>query len=313
MIDIHVMDIMMAIDVDHLDTRLLLAIDAIERCGSLTGAGDAIGLSQPALSHALNRLRALFGDPLFVRTSRGMQPTPRGSMLAVSARRILTLMRAELASVAPFDPATMKRRLTLVMSDVGEMVFLPRLLARVRQDAPLATVQTYSMLPRRLIEALDDGTVDLAIGYYPDLADSALDRQPVFDRGYLCLLATDHPRLGRSAMTLEEFLRESHVVVNSESGSEQVFERHLRDLGLQRRVVLSTPHMFSVPAIVRASDLIATVPHSVGESLAGDSRLQVVEPPLDTPRILVAQYWSRRFDQDQASRWLREVVRKAFA
>jgi DNA-binding transcriptional LysR family regulator len=302
-----------ALDPARLDVRLLTMLEAIHRLGSLTAAGEALGLSQPAISHALGRLRAAFGDELFVRTAHGMRPTPRAGEIAASARRVMALLRAELGAPTPFDPRTVLRTFRFCMSDVGEMVFLPRLVERLRREAPHCNVATVSMTPRALAEALDDGSVDLAIGYFPDLASAGLAQAGLFERGFRCLAAASHPRLRRERIGLDDFLAEAHVVVTSEGRVEERFERFLKEKRLARRVQVSVPHMLAVPMIVANSDLIATVPDSAAVAFARYPGLQLHTPPIELPLITVAQHWSLRVDNDPVNRWLRALVTNVFS
>ncbi len=195
-------------NVSRLNLRMLFEFEAIHRLGSLTAAGDALGLSQPALSHALTRMRATFDDALFVRTSHGLRPTPRADELAARARRILAFVHAELATIAPFDPGALERVFTVGMSDVAQMVFLPKLISRFRLEAPHCDLTAVSLRPRELAEALEAGTVDLAVGPFPDLAGSSLRSEPLFERGFRCLLSAEHPRIRRPKITMEQFIGE---------------------------------------------------------------------------------------------------------
>jgi DNA-binding transcriptional LysR family regulator len=296
----------------RLDLRMLFEFEAIHRLGSLTAAADALGLSQPALSHALTRMRATFDDALFVRTSHGLRPTTRADELAARARRILAFVHAELATIAPFDPAALERVFTVGMSDVAQMVFLPKLITRFRLEAPRCDLTAVSLRPRELTEGLEAGTVDLAIGPFPDLAGSSLRSEPLFERGFRCLLSAEHPRIRRPKITMEQFLGESHLVVSSPGRVEQSFEEFLKARKLKRRIVMSVPHALCIPGVISGSDLIATVPHSVAVSLAAHPGLRVATPPIDTPPIKVAQYWSARFARDPASVWLRSLVGSLF-
>lgn len=300
-------------DPARLDLRLLAVVEAVHRLGSLTAASEALGLTQPAVSHALTRLRGLFGDELFVRTSRGMRPTPRGEEIADSVRRIAALARAELGAPTRFAPAELRRTFRFCMSDVGELVFLPGLVQRLRAEAPGCDVATISLPPKRLAEALEDGAVDLAIGYFPDLDEVAgLDRMRLFERGFLCLASRDHPRLRGPRIALQAYLRESHVVVRSEGRVEERFERFLKEHGLKRHVQLSVPHMLGIPTVVARSDLIATVPHSAAMSFVEYSGIRAVALAADAPLISTAQHWSRRFTAEPVNRWLRAMVQELF-
>lgn len=299
-------------DADKIDIRLLYMLETIHRMGTLTAAGDALGLSQPALSHSLNRLRDIFGDELFVRTSRGMKSTPRADELASSARRILATVRTELSPVGPLEPENLDRTFRLAMTDVGEMVFLPELIRHLRERAPKVNVVSVTLPPRHLAEALEIGTIDLAIGPLPDLAGADLRQQAIFDRGFVCLVSSDHPRITKGRLTLSAFLKEPHLVLSSPGRTVEVFERFMEERKLSRRIALSVPHVICVPFIIANSDLVATVPESVGIAFRSFPGLQVIDPPLESPRIRVALYWSARFSKDRGNAWLRSMITELF-
>jgi DNA-binding transcriptional LysR family regulator len=295
-----------------IDLNLLQIVEAIERLGSLGAAADELHLSQPAVSHALGRIRGIVGEGLFVRHARGMSPTPEGERLARSARRIQAFVREELGAGESFVPAKLKRLFTFCMSDVGEMVFLPRLLDRIRRDAPNVDIRSVSLPPRRLEERLEEGSVDLAIGYFPDLSAAGIETQPLFDRDFSCLVSRKHPRATPARWSLERFLAEPHLVVSPEGRVEELFERLLRERKLSRRVLLSVPHTFAMPAVVSNSDLIATVSRSVASEFEKYPNLRILPLPIPGPRIRIAVHWNARFAHDPALSWLRGIIEEIF-
>ena len=302
-------------DPRKIDLRLLYTVEAIHRTGSLTAAGEALGLSQPALSHQLRRLREIFNDPLFLRSPAGMHSTPRAEALVKSVLRIQSTVRAELGSVADFDPATVDREFTLCMTDVGEMVLLPKLLGRLRGEAPNVRIRTMSTPPRQTADLLETGEADLALGPFPELSGAALKCQRLFDRGFLCLVAEDHPRVGER-IDLDQYLGEPHMFIASAGRSEESFEKFLLSRRLSRRIVLRVPHMLAVPNVVRESDLLATVPQSVGLLFRSYAGIRAIDLPFEDavqpPRTTVSQFWSARFDRDPANMWLRGLVAQIF-
>lgn len=305
-----------AVDPRKIDMRLLNTLEAVHRAGSLTAAGQELGLSQPAVSHALRRLRTVFKDPLFVRAPSGMTPTPRAVQLAASARRIQATMRAELEGLDRFEPAALERVIRLCATDAGEMVVLPKLLQRLRVEAPGVDVQTLTTPPRTMVEALDSGVADLAVGPFPELARSSLRRQRLYRRGFLCITSQDHPRLRHGGLTVQTFLSEPHLVVRSPGRTEEVFEHFLAENGFARRVALTVPHTLCVPTVIRATDLVATVPQSVGLGYGDYPGLRVspvpFHGPISPPVTTVSQYWSHRFDADPVNLWLRATVAELF-
>lgn len=300
-----------------LDIRSLYTLEAICRLGSISAAAAELGLSQPAVSHTLRKLRRVFGDPLFVRAGTGITPTPRATQLAASARRIESLVNVEVNSATEFDPRELRRCLRLLMTDPGELVLLPRLLRRVRSEAPHVTIESKSRPPSEMAEALDSGAADLAIGPFPELARSQLRQQRLYRRSFLCLVARDHPTIAREGLTPDTYLREPHLSVRSTSRTEEIFEQFLAENGYTRNVVLTVPHMLSVPAVVRESDLIATVPQAVGAFFGNYPGIMAHRAPflddVSFPSTTVSQFWSARFEQDPVHTWIRALVSDLFS
>ena len=293
-------------DIDRLDLNLLRVFEAVMRTGRVTEAAIALDMSQPALSFALGKLRRHFDDPLFVRTAAGMQPTPLAQVMAAPVREALDLIRTGLAGKPVFDPARAVRTFTISLSDAGEMVLLPRLLKRLRREASGVDVASVQLPPAGLEAAMEQGTVDLAVGYFPDLVMEVYYQQRLFSQPFVCIMNARRSLPG-GKLTLKEFLAASHAVVRPQGRSQEVFERKLEVLGLKRRVALSIPHFMSVPFVVMESDLIATVPEAVAESFARMAGLRVAPLPLPMASVDLKQYWHARFHRDPANQWLRAM------
>jgi DNA-binding transcriptional LysR family regulator len=293
------------------DLNLLPIALAIYEEKSVSGAGKKLGMSQPAVSAALNRLRHTFSDQLFVRTANGMEPTPRGLGLIQPARDILARVQHEVLEGETFDPKTTRARFSVVASDIGEMVFLPSLLARIQRDAPHASVSSLTLSVAETAAAIETGHVDLAIGYFPDLQKNNFYQQRLFSHSFTCLLRSDHPIQG-DRLSMKQFLELGHAVIKSEGRSQEVFERFLEKKKVERRVVLSTPHFMSIPFILSTSDLVATVPLAVGTSFAKFASVRLVKPPLKIPSFDLKQHWHRKFHQDARNKWLRSIVSELF-
>jgi len=293
------------------DLNLLPVALAICEERSVSGAARKLGMSQPAVSVALNKLRKALGDPLFVRTAHGMDPTPRALTLISPTRDILQRLQTDVLASEQFDPGSTDRKFTLALSDIGEMTFLPRLLERLRRDAPGASMSSVSMAPADLAIALENGEVDLAVGYFPDLKNRNFFQQRLFSHSFICLLSATHPYRGRK-MSMQQFLKVGHAVIKAEGRSQELFEQFLVRQRIERRIVLSTPHFMSIPFLIASSDLVATVPRAVGESFAQFAAIKLVEPPLEIPRFDLKQHWHRKFAKDGANAWLRSVVAELF-
>jgi len=298
-------------DITKVDLNLLVVFDMLLRKQSVSRAAEALNISQPATSSALNRLRTMFADPLFIRATRGMQPTPRAQQLAEPLQHVLDRIKNDMLQQSSFDPASAKRRFVFNMVDVGELVFLPRLLKHLRAAAPDSDIITVSTPPDQLEAALQAGDVDLVVGYFPNFQSASVYQQRLFSHTFVCVMRKDHPVVGEH-ITRKQFLDAHHAVVHPEGKSHELFERALAERGLQRRVVLRLPHYLAIPMIVAESDLIATVPYAVGQSFARMANIRLSRPPFDVPAPDVKQFWHARFHNDPASRWLRRMVSSLF-
>lgn len=294
-----------------LDLNLLPVIVAMMEQGSVSGAARQLGMSQPAVSSALARLRAVFADPLFVRTSRGMEPTPRTLALLAPTRVALGVVANEILQNMGFDPASSEKTFTLALTDIGEMVFLPKILECLRTEAPKTTLRSVTLPVSQIERGLELGEIDLAVGYFPDLKGNSFFQQRLFSHSFVCLLRATHP-IKANKLTPKQFMELEHAVVNAEGRSQEVFERYLQKQGIRRKVVLTTPHFMSLPAIISKSDLVATVPLAVGTWFASTSRIRMVRPPFDIPTFDLRQHWHRRFNNDPQNKWLRALVARLF-
>jgi len=298
-------------DTDKIDLNLLRIFDALMRTKNVTLAGEIVGLSQPAVSFALNKLRALTGDTLFVRTPKGMEPTPRASRMADPIRHVLEVVERDVFQQEQFDPAASGRTLTLSLTDIGEMVFLPKLLKRLKSEAPGIVLKTLSMPPAQLAEAMAAGDVDLAVGYYPDITRANFYQQHLFTHSFAGLVRVDHPVIGAQP-TLQQFLEATHVVVRAEGRSQELFERYLEQQGIARKVGLSIPHFLSILHLLPESDMMATVPFSCARAFSRLGTLCMVELPLKTPSFDLKQHWHARYHRDAGNQWLRQLIHDCF-
>jgi DNA-binding transcriptional LysR family regulator len=293
-------------NVGDLDLNLLRAFDAVLRDGSVTAAAGRLGLSQPAMSNALARLRRLLGDPLFMRTPGGMRPTPFAQQLAAPVQQALDLIRASLSQRAGFDPRTSDRIFRLQLTDVGEIAFLPPLLERLQREAPRVRVETQHLPQDEVSEALASGEVDLAVGFLPELSQGVVQRHLFRDR-YVCLVRADHPRI-RSRLTLAQFLAATHVLVSSRGSAHEIVEQTLRNQGVVRRIALRVPHFTVVPMILARTDHMVIVPEGLVRAITPFGRFKALKPPVDIPALDVKVHWHERFDHDPGIAWLARVL-----
>jgi DNA-binding transcriptional LysR family regulator len=293
------------------DLNLLRVFDALMQERRVAAAAERLGLTPPAVSNALARLRRATGDELFTRTPQGMQPTPRAQAMAATLADALARIDASLGQAPGFDPAASTRSFRLAMTDIGEIVFLPTLMRELPALAPLVTVVTVRGNAAELREAMADGRVDLAVGWLPDLS-AGFHKRHLFEQRYVALMAAAHP-LARGRLTAARFAAARHAVVRAEGTGHERVERLLRQAGVARPTVLQLPHFVAVPHIVAASDLVATVPHKLAERVVGPFGLVMRELPLSMPRFAVEVFWHRRVHQDGGNRWLREQLARWFA
>jgi len=296
------------VNVRDLDLNLLRVFDAVLRSRSVTAAAAQLALTQPAASNALARLRAAFGDALFLRTPQGMEPTPFARELAEPVRQALALLESALAHGPGFDPATSGRSFRFYMSDLGQIEFLPPLLERVRRIAPQVRLEAPALEPEHVADALSAGSLDLAVGFLPALGPP-LRRQPLFRDPYLCLMRADHPI---STLTKKRFLEASHVLVTYRGGH-RVVEEALVRAGLGPRIVLRVPHFTVVPMVLERTDLILTLPARVARVFERRGTLKALPPPVPIAAADVAVHWHERSDADAGNRWLREQLAGLFA
>ena len=298
-------------DLKDLDFKLLAVFEAVFETQSVTLAGKQIGLSQPAMSYSLTRLRAAFGDPLFIRVDNAMQPTPRAVALIPSVRRIMAVLQGELLGGQGFDPATSTRRFELCMSDIGELYFLPGLARGVWAQGPGCTLRTRSLVIDELVKAMEEGGVDLAVGYYPDLHKAGFYQQLLFESVFVCIASSDNRHL-RKGLSLQAYQSTPHVVVAYEGRSQEIIDRYLLQMKIERRVMLTVPHFLSLAEIVPQTDVIATVPREVALQLAKSGAIRIHDLPVAAPTFPLMQFWHKRSHADPASQWLRTIVRAEF-
>ncbi|WAJ35958.1 LysR family transcriptional regulator [Pseudomonas sp. GOM7] len=294
-------------DIRDVDLNLLKVFDALRRKQSVTQAGDLMGLSQPAMSFALSKLRTLFDDPLFVRTSRGMQPTARALQIAEPVQRILELVSNEVLPSSGFVAEHSERQLVLCMSDIGEMVFLPKLMRVLDERAPGLRIRTLALSPEQLEEGLDAGDVDAAIGYFPRLLNSSIRNRALYSHSFVCIVREDHPHIAEG-LSAEQYQAADHVAVQADGRGMGILDRELALRGVTRRIRFSLPRFMGVPFLVAESDMIATVPLAVGRRFAEIAQVRLLPLPWDITGYDIHLHWHTRFHHDSANRWLRETL-----
>jgi DNA-binding transcriptional LysR family regulator len=295
------------------DLNLLPVLVAIHEHGSVSLAAQHLGMSQSAVSTALAKLRLKYSDPLFHRVGHGMKPTTRTRALINPLREAMSRVATTFTAETQFNPRTTERTFTFAMSDVGEMVFMPKILQRVHQAAPRARVRSVAASAAQIERGLETGEIDLAVGYFPDLREKSFLEKHLFFHYFVCLLRANHP-ITASTLSMQQFLSLEHAVVYGAGRTNEIFERFLRAKKIHRRVALETPHFMSIPSIIARSDLIVTVPHAVGMFVKEvHMNIRIAQPPMRTPKIDLKLHWHRNFHSDPKNKWLRELVASLFS
>ena len=267
---------------------------------------DNLGLTQPAVSNTLAKLRRQFGDDLFVRTPVGMMPTPFAEQLAEPIGYALGMIHSGLNQHSRFEPASVKRSVTIGMTDIGEIVFLPRLVERLRQEAPGVSLSTVRTTATSLRDDMESGKVDLAIGPLPELKAGFFQRR-LFRQRYVCLFRKGHA-LDRKRLTLADFKAAEHLVIVSAGTGHGEVDDLIRRAGVDRAVRLTVPHFFSVGHLLRRTDMIATVTERLAERLVEPFDLTYKSHPIDLPEIAINVFWHAKVHRSPAHQWLRSVV-----
>ena len=293
------------------DLNLLRVLVALDRTRNVTRAAVELDMSQSGFSTALLRLRKQFDDPLFVRTTKGMEATPRAGVMIETAKAVLAEVQTGVLDQPVFEPGTARTEFRLAMADVAEVVFLPRLLKHLQVVAPHVQLKSDALRRDDLSDAMESGQVDLAIGYFPDLGSAGFFSQRLYTHTYACILRPGHRAL-KAPLTERIYSELGHAIVASPSRSDELFEHFLVRRHAERRVVLRTPHHLSLPAIIEQTDLIATVPLATGDRYARAGLVKLARLPFDPPFFAVRQYWHRRGHHDPRVRWLQAQVSQLF-
>ena len=293
-------------ELEQIDLNLLVVFKQMLSERSVSRAADALGLSQPAVSNALARLRKLLGDELFLRTPAGMEPTPFAEQLAESVTYGLGMIHGALNQRSTFDPATSTRSFVIGMTDIGEIYFLPKLMERLRRDAPGVTVSTVRNSATNLRDDMEASKVDLAIGLLPQLKAGFFQRR-LFRQRYVCMFRKGHA-LDKRKVSLAEFSSADHVVVVSEGTGHGKVDELMERGGVTRKVLLTVPHFVAVGHNLQHSDMVATVPERLAQALVGPFGLVYVKHPASLPEIAINMFWHAKSHKDPANEWLRGLV-----
>ncbi len=304
-------------NIKNLDLNLLRLFDAVWRTRSVSLAAQQLGMSQPAASQGLGRLRAMLGDALFERHGAGVRPTPRADRLAQSVQMALGTIEEALNASQVFDPQRSARVLRVHLSDIGEARFLPELVLALQRQAPGMRLEALPMAHDQIGPALDNGQLDLAIGFLPEVSDTL--EQPLLSDRYVLLMRKGHPmvkrwsQLKKKTDTPPEAMQAA--LAELEFAAVRTHADTLRILDLMRwqhRLRLTVSHFLSLPAIVRSSELAVLMPRNFAHGFAEQGTFDIIEPELPLRDFVVSMHWSRRFANDPCLQWFRATVSQLF-
>ena len=301
---------------DRVDLNLLVYLDVLLRERSVTRAADHLGVSQPALSNGLRRLRALFGDPLLIRTGEGMVPTARANELQPVIRDVLATVDKAIEPQAAFQAMQAERVFRIAASDYAESTLLPPLLGRLLEEAPGITLDV--MTPSDVsFPDVEQGKVDLVINRFDTIAQS-LHQKDLWKDSFSCLMSTANPILEN--FTLETYLKARHVWVSKTGMGVGVgvnpddvqrlgwVDEALNRLDKQRHITLFTRHYQTAMLLAERHDLIVTLPAKAARSQKTNPRVVIKRPPFKIPPIQLKMAWSPLLQHNPAHQWIRRLI-----
>lgn len=295
-------------NIRSVDLNLLVALDALLSELHVTRAAERVGLSQPAMSNALSRLRHVFKDDLLVRTPHGMQATPRARELTGPVRQVLRSIERVLDGDTRFDPASSDRRFAVRLSDLLGRMLLPALVADLAASAPAIRFDVVHLPPHHTTDALERDEIDLAVSMGLGHAAS-IQSEPLMQDRMVCVMRREHPA-ALVELTPDAFLAAKHLKVSMSPTDLRFADDVLSRLGKTRNVVLNLPHWMLVPYVLERSDLISVMPRSFALTIAGET-LATRDLPLPSPSFDWTIYWHRRNEGSDALRWLRRKLETA--
>lgn len=295
-------------DFHGIDLNLLAAFDALMSERNVTRAATQVGVSQPAMSAALSRLRRLLGDPLFLRSADGLLPTPRARELAGPISAALRQIESTLVKTPGFVPGEASLTFNLGLSDYPAFVLLPALLQAIGRQAPGVSVSVHSFNDRdHAVDLLDAGAIDAAIGVPPTHADVRILTRPILSDEFVTIVASDHP-VARRGMSMTTYLALPHVLVSPEGERHGIVDQALAQQGRRRKLAVTLPQMFAAPAVVARTGMTATVMKRVALSSPASRQLVLFPPPVALPEVVFNLIWHRRSDPHPAQRWFRDCI-----
>ena len=294
----------------NIDLKLLAIISELHHTRSVSQTAENLALSQSAVSMSLARLRKHFNDPLFVRTSNGMEPTPHASELIQLLKRAEDLLQMALGHHVVFNPLVSDRVFRLFSTDIAQVTLIPKLMRKLKEVAPGVRVEL-----RRISETtprlLESGAADLAVGFILPMG-AGFCQQSLFKEKFVCAVRRNHPRIGNT-VSLEQFQAEEHLAISTTGTGHGIVEKTLEAKEIRRKVGLTLPSFLGIASILTSTNYLVILPGQLAEHLARPGNIKVLRLPFHLPSYVIMQHWHERYTHDPAVRWLRSMVTELFA
>ena len=290
-------------NLSKVDLNLFIVFDAIYTEANLTRAGQIVGITQPAVSNALARLRETFNDPLFVRTAQGMVPTPMAQNIIGPVRNALSLLRVSVQESRIFNPLQAVKTYRISMTDLTEAVILPPLFQRLRRLAPTVIIESFLSKRRETTKELAAGRLDFAVDA-PLNTDPQVRHVKLMEDRYVCAMRKGHPLATKEKFTLDDYLSLTHIHISSRRSGLGHVDLALGKMGVQRKIALRSQHYLMASQVLQQTDMVMTVP----ERFARRHNLRHLPLPVEVPPLETHLYWHESTDQDPANRWMREQI-----
>jgi DNA-binding transcriptional LysR family regulator len=293
----------------NIDLKLLGIVSVLQKTRSVSKAAKRLGLSQSTVSMTLAKLRDHFHDPLFVRTSTGMETTPYGAEIIGHLKRAEDILQSVLEHHATFLPMSADRIFYIHSTDIAQVTLLPKLMRRFQQVAPLLRVKLRRM-SENTPRLLESGEADLAVGFIMPMG-GGFCRQRLFKDRFICAVRGDHPRV-RGELTLEQFQSETHLEIATSGTGHGIVGKTLETKNIKRRIGLTVPSFLGITSIIAAMDFLAVIPAQLGQHLASFANIKILELPFEIPAYFITQHWHERYSNDRANKWLRGIMADLF-
>jgi DNA-binding transcriptional LysR family regulator len=293
----------------NIDLKLLSVIGELHRTRSVSHAAERLEVSQSTISMSLAKLRKHFNDPLFVRTSAGMEPTPHATELICMLEKAETLLQSALEHHVVFDPFASDRVFRLHSTDIAQVTLLPKMMRRLRAIAPAAGIHL-GRISLDTAKLLESGELDLAVGFILPMG-AGFCQQRLFKERFVCAVRQDHPRIDKT-LTVKQFELETHLAIATTGTGHGIVEKTLEAKKIRRIVGLTIPSFLGIASILTNTDFVATIPEQLGRHLASAGAIKILPLPFELPPYFIMQHWHERYSQDPANRWLRTLMADLF-